>query len=66
MRKAGAPGVLYARGGATSVLPKVEGDALGGVESIDLDKIYRSAASEVEVFKHSSRTKREHTGAHFP
>ncbi len=32
-----------------TVFPKVEGDALGGVESLDLDKIYRSAAFEGEV-----------------
>ena len=43
-----------------SVLPKVEGEALGGVESLDLDKTYRSAAPECV------RTQRKHAEPHFP
>ena len=52
--------VCYSSEDAKKMLPKVEGDALGGVESLDLDEIYRSAASECV------QTQRKHTGAHFP
>ena len=50
--------IPYAQGGCSwgdirarmcnNVLPKVEGDALGGVESIDLDKIYPSVSLEAK------------------
>ena len=68
MRKAGFPGVLFERGckkvccrKSKAKLPKVEGEALGGVESLDLDKTYRSAAPECV------RTQRKHAENHiFP